>query len=61
MIHRTHFMQNKSYLHERCVSLSANMETLLSVLTNSTRSGGTDDGDDDDDDDDDVMVMMMLI
>ena len=59
MIHRTHFMQNISYLHERCVSLSANMETLLSVLTNSTRSGGTDDGDDDDDDY--VMVMMMLI
>ena len=54
-------MQNIFYLQERCVSLSANMETLLSVLTNSTRSGGTDDGDDDDDDDDDVMVMMMLI
>ena len=54
MIHRT---QNISYLQERCVSLSANMETLLSVLTSSTRSGGTDD----DDDDDDVMVMMMLI
>ena len=51
-------MQKISYLHERCVSLSANMETLLSVLTSSTRSGGTDD---DDEDDDDVMAMMMLI
>ena len=52
-------MQNISYLHERCVSFSANMETLLSVLTSSTRSGGTDD--DYDDGDDYVMVMMMLI